>query len=61
MPKKSEIEKIIAGIKKSKSPCLNELITKEIKKGSGIRERDMRQESIDMGVHGAREMWSVNP
>ena len=34
---------------------LNELITHEMHKP--INQRDMRQESMDMGAHGAREYF----
>lgn len=45
------VEKLKEGVKQAKKPAFNPVIK------SGPRERDMRQEAIDLGSHGAKEMF----
>lgn len=58
--KKLDVKKIVDAMKAAskskkevvKSPTINKVAS------SGVRVRDMRQESMDIGAHGAHEYFS---
>ena len=60
-----DIKKVIEGLKKSvkeskpkQKTSMSEALTKALV-NPAFRERDMRQEAIDMGAHGAKEIWAI--
>ena len=54
--RKLDLKKIVEAMKPVKSVKKSEV--KELVKPSGPRIRDMRQEAMEMGSHGAKEFFS---
>ncbi len=62
MNKNNQIKKLMATIKKTVgfTKAVNPPVKRLDKVVSTHRERDMRQEAMDMGSHGAQEIFGGN-
>lgn len=59
MAKKIDIGKMIASLKAKSNPNLNDKITEALAPKL-YRERDMRQEAMDIGAHQAKDYFGGN-
>ncbi len=57
--KKINIAKILSSLNVKSKPNLNDKITEALAP-KPYRERDMRQEAMDMGAHGSKDYWGGN-